>query len=262
MLSKKECFMYNNKKLEILNLSKDYEKNIPVVKGVSFDVFNGEFLSILGASGCGKTTILRMLIGVLSPTSGKILKDGLEITHVHPSKRGMGIVFQNYALFENMTVFMNVAYALKIHHIADYKERTMDILRRMELEVLKDKRPVELSGGQQQRVAIARTMVLRPDIILFDEPLSALDVSTRLTMRNEIKALQAEFGVTMIYVTHDQEEAFAMSDRIMVMRDGQIEQLACPEELIDHPASEFVQHFVADNLQMKIDALTRYRRRT
>ena len=252
--------MQIRKKLEIRDLTKDYEKNIPVVRGVSFDVYDGEFLSILGASGCGKTTILRMLIGVLAPTSGEIRKDGKDITHISPDKRGMGIVLQNYALFESMTVFMNVAYALKIRHIPDYRERTMDMLSRMGLTELKDKKPGELSGGQQQRVAIARTMVLRPDVILFDEPMSALDVSTRLAIRREIKALQAEFGVTMIYVTHDQEEAFAMSDRIMVMRDGQIEQLAAPEELVDSPASDFVRQFVVDNLQQKIDALTSYRR--
>ena len=252
--------MQNVKKLEVIDLRKSYEKDTPVVQGVSFDVNEGEFLSILGASGCGKTTILRMLIGVLSPTGGKILKDGVDITCAHPSERGMGIVFQNYALFENMTVFKNVAYALKHHRVPDYKERAMDMLRRMGLENLRDKKPGELSGGQQQRVAIARTMALRPDIILFDEPLSALDVSTRLMMRREIKALQAEFGVTMIYVTHDQEEAFAMSDRIMVMRDGLIEQFSTPEELVDAPASDFVRSFVVENLNAKIEALTRYRR--
>lgn len=247
-------------KLDVIGLSKNYEENIPVVRGVSFQVWDGEFLSILGSSGCGKTTLLRMLIGVLASTEGKILLDGCDITNAHPSARKMGIVFQNYALFENMTVFMNVAYAMKIHGVKDYKDRTMDILQRMGLEELKDKKPAELSGGQQQRVAIARTMVLQPDIILFDEPLSALDVSTRLMMRREIKELQKAFGVTMIYVTHDQEEAFAMSDRIMVMRNGMIEQLDTPDMLIAEPATDYVRSFVSDNLQMKIDALIRYRR--
>lgn len=248
------------KKLEIIQLKKDYEKDVPVVKGVCFDVYEGEFLSILGASGCGKTTLLRMLMGVLEPSSGKIRKDGRDITHVPPSKRGMGIVFQNYALFESMTVFMNVAYALKLRRDPDYKAKAMDMLRRMDLLDLKDKKPAELSGGQQQRVAIARTLVLRPDVILFDEPLSALDASTRLSMRREIKSLQQEFGVTMIYVTHDQEEAFAMSDRIMVMRGGVIEQLDTPDVLVEQPANEFVRQFVSENLQSKIDALIRYRR--
>ena len=252
--------MQRGKKLEVIDLRKDYELNTPTVKGVSLDVYEGEFLSILGSSGCGKTTILRMLIGALMPTVGRIMKDGKDITQKHPSDRGMGIVFQNYALFENMTVFMNVAYALKVKGVKDYQEKTEDILKRMGLEDLRDKKPAELSGGQQQRVAIARTMVLQPDIILFDEPLSALDVSTRLMMRKEIKALQEESGVTMIYVTHDQEEAFAMSDRIMVMNGGQIEQLSTPEELIEAPANAFVKEFVTDNLQMKIDALIRYRR--
>lgn len=252
--------MQRQKKLEIKDLRKDYEVNIPVVRGVSFDVYNGEFLSILGSSGCGKTTILRMLIGILAPTSGRILKDGVDITTVHPSKRGMGIVFQNYALFENMTVFQNVVYAPRLHRMPDCEARALDMLCRMGLEDLKDKKPVELSGGQQQRVAIARTMVLEPDVILFDEPLSALDVSTRLMMRKEIKNLQKEANVTMIYVTHDQEEAFAMSDRIMVMRDGQIEQLSTPGELVENPASEFVREFVVDNLKMKLDALDQYRR--
>lgn len=257
---RKVSLMQDVKKLEIKNLCKRYSEKDSVIKSISFDVYDGEFLSILGSSGCGKTTILRMLIGILPPTSGKILKDGKDITNAHPSKRGMGIVFQNYALFENMTVFMNVAYALKIHKIPDYKEQTENILERLGLGELRDKKPGELSGGQQQRVAIARTMALKPDIILFDEPLSALDVSTRLLLRNEIKALQKESGITMIYVTHDQEEAFAMSDRIMVMRKGEIEQIASPEELIDAPANEFVKEFVVDNLRMKIDALAKYRR--
>lgn len=251
--------MQRNKKLEVVDLKKDYEKDVPVVTGVTFDVYDGEFLSILGASGCGKTTILRMLIGVLAPTSGQIRKNGVDITALPPAKREMGIVFQNYALFESMTVFMNVAYALKIRRDRAYREKTMDILTRMGLMDLKDKKPAELSGGQQQRVAIARTMVLRPNVILFDEPLSALDASTRIAIRREIKALQKEFGVTIVYVTHDQEEAFAMSDRIMVMREGAIEQLATPQELLREPATEFVRNFVVDNLNQKIDALIQYR---
>ncbi len=252
--------MQKSKKLEISGLCKDYEKDVPVVSDLSFDVYEGEFLSILGSSGCGKTTLLRMLIGVLAPTSGNIRKDGKDITGAHPSKRGMGIVFQNYALFESMSVYRNVAYALKLHHVPDYEAKTEDMLKRMGLWEIRNKKPAELSGGQQQRVAIARTMVLRPEIVMFDEPLSALDVSTRLKLRREIKALQTEAGVTIIYVTHDQEEAFAMSDRIMVMRNGQIEQLDTPNAIIDHPANDFVREFVAENLQQKIDALVRYRR--
>lgn len=252
--------MQESKKLQIKNLCKDYEQNIPVVNNLSFDVYDGEFLSVLGSSGCGKTTLLRMLIGILPPSSGEIWKDGTNITSLPASQRGMGIVFQNYALFDSMTVFKNVSYALKIHHDPAYKQKATDILMRMELWDLRDKKPAELSGGQQQRVAIARTLVLRPDIILLDEPLSALDVSTRLMMRREIKNLQKEYGITMIYVTHDQEEALTMSDRIMVMHNGQIEQLDTPRAIIDHPTTPYVQSFVCDNLQMKLEGLIEYRR--
>ena len=229
---------------------------------VSFNVQNGEFLSILGPSGCGKTTILRILIGLLKPTAGTVSKDGEDITDFPPANRGMGIVFQNYALFENMTVLQNVEYALKIRKEnkskearAKVRQRAMETLKNLGLAEHADKMPGMLSGGQQQRVAIARTMVLNPDIILFDEPMSALDVETRLSLRAELKRIQKEFGTTMIYITHDQEEAFAMSDRIMIMREANIVQLDTPENIVDHPADEYVENFVLKNLQIKIDSL-------
>ncbi len=229
---------------------------------VSFEVRDGEFLSILGPSGCGKTTILRILIGLLKPTSGTILKDGEEITELPPAARGMGIVFQNFALFENMSVLKNVEYALKIRKEnrsaearKQVRERALAMLDQMGLKEHANKMPVMLSGGQQQRVAIARTMVLNPDIILFDEPMSALDVETRLALRAELKRIQKEFGTTMIYITHDQEEAFAMSDRIMIMREANIVQIDTPENIVDHPADEYVESFVLKNLQIKIDSL-------
>ena len=227
---------------------------------VSFDVLEGEFLSLLGPSGCGKTTILRILIGLLSPTGGTILKDGVDITHLPPAKRGMGIVFQNFALFENMTVLGNVEYALKINKStrAEARERALAMIRCMGLEEHMYKKPAALSGGQQQRVAIARTLVLKPDIMLFDEPMSALDVETRLALRQELKQLQAQFGTTMIYITHDQEEAFALSDRIMVMSEATVMQLDTPENIIAHPENDYVRHFVLENLQAKIDSLSRY----
>ncbi len=227
---------------------------------VSFDVTEGEFLSVLGPSGCGKTTILRILIGLLPPTQGQILKDGVDITLLPPAKRGMGIVFQNFALFENMTVLGNVEYALKVNKNtrAEARERALSMIRRMGLEEHMHKKPTALSGGQQQRVAIARTLVLNPDIMLFDEPMSALDVETRLSLRQELKQLQAEFGTTMIYITHDQEEAFAMSDRIMVMSEAKVMQLDTPENIIRNPANDYVRRFVLDNLQAKIDSLSRY----
>ena len=229
---------------------------------VSFDVCNGEFLSILGPSGCGKTTILRILVGLLKPVGGTILKDGQDITALPPAARGMGLVFQNYALFENMTVVQNVEYALKIRKEnrgaagrKAVRQRALAMLEQLGLLEHANKLPAMLSGGQQQRVAIARTMVLNPDIILFDEPMSALDVDTRLSLRDELKRIQKEFGTTMIYITHDQEEAFAMSDRIMIMREAHIVQLDTPENIVDHPADEYVENFVLKNLQIKIDSL-------
>ena len=232
---------------------------------VSFTVYDGEFLSILGPSGCGKTTILRILIGLLKPTGGTVEKDGADITKVNPSDRGMGIVFQNYALFENMTVLQNVEYALKIRKEnksrearAQVREKAIALLNNLNLAEHIHKRPSELSGGQQQRVAIARTLILNPDIILFDEPMSALDVATRLSLRDELKRIQKEYGTTMIYITHDQEEAFSMSDRIMVMQEARIEQLDTPENIVLHPANDYVREFVLQNLQTKIESLTRY----
>ncbi len=247
-------------KLEISNLCKGYKSNADVLKSVSFSVNDGEFLSILGPSGCGKTTLLRILIGLLAPDGGVVIKDGRDITTARPSERGMGIVFQNYALFENMTVLQNVAYALRFRKVPkrDAQERAMRMLEAVGLQEHAKKTPHHLSGGQQQRVAIARTLVLNPDIVLFDEPMSALDVATRLAMRRELKDLQKSFGTTMIYVTHDQEEAFALSDRIMIMNRGEISQLDTPDRIAQAPANNYVRQFVLDNLQAKADSLARF----
>ena len=250
-------------KIVVSDVSKDFKSSINVLNKISFSVIEGEFLSILGPSGCGKTTLLRILVGLLPPTSGKVEKDGIDITNAPPSERGMGIVFQNYALFENMTALENVAYALKQNKEtkATAAETACEMLKVVGLESEKDKRPGKLSGGQQQRVAIARTMAMHPDVILFDEPMSALDVDTRLSLRSELKQLQARFGTTMIYITHDQEEAFAMSDRIMVMDKGVIQQLDTPSNIIDHPANEYVDRFVKQNIQIKIDSLLPFSRK-
>ena len=231
-----------------------------ILEHINFDVKDGEFLSILGPSGCGKTTILRVLIGLLAPTGGTVVKDGVDITKFAPSKRGMGIVFQNYALFENMTVLKNVEYALRLDKSrkAQSRQIAMDMLKAVGLEEHAKKKPSRLSGGQQQRVAIARTLALAPDVILFDEPMSALDVDTRMILRDELKELQKKFGTTMIYITHDQEEAFAMSDRIMVMDNGIIHQIDTPENIIANPADDYVRRFVVHNLQLKIDSLSRF----
>ena len=231
-----------------------------ILRGVSFDVARGEFLSILGASGCGKTTTLRILMGLEKADSGSIVTDGRDITGLAPSERGMGMVFQDYALFENMTVSQNVEYPLSFKPALkqDRKRIAADLLERVGLGDQGAKRVSQLSGGQQQRVSIARTLALNPGIILFDEPMSALDVETRLALRSDLKAIQAEFGTTMVYITHDQEEAFALSDRVMVMREGGIEQVGTPEELLASPATEYVKTFVIDNLSRKIGSLERF----
>ncbi len=243
-------------KLQIRNLKKGYDGN-EVLQQVSFDVRDGEFLSILGPSGCGKTTLLRILIGLMEPDSGTIEKDGKDITHERPDNRGMGIVFQNYALFENMSVIKNVEYALKIHgkSKAEAKKIATEMLNIVGLSEHSKKMPRQLSGGQQQRVAIARTLALNPDIVLFDEPMSALDALTRMSMRAELKQIQKKFGMTMIYVTHDQEEAFALSDRIMVMEKGVISQLDTPEAICANPANDYVKTFVLDTLRSKVESL-------
>ena len=246
-------------KLQVKGLVKSFEGK-ETLHGITFDVYPGEFLSILGPSGCGKTTTLRILMGLLAPDEGSVCLEGQDITTVSPDKRNMGIVFQNYALFENMTVLGNVEYALKFRpHLKDLKtEISLKVLDQLGLTEYKDRSVRELSGGQQQRVCIARTLALSPEIILFDEPMSALDVETRLSLRAELKRIQKEFGTTMIYITHDQEEAFALSDRVMVMDGGYIHQLATPDEIIEHPADEFVSSFVVENLRIKMASLARF----
>jgi ABC-type Fe3+/spermidine/putrescine transport system ATPase subunit len=246
-------------KLEIQNLVHVFNRQ-QVLHGLNFTVKDGEFLSILGPSGCGKTTILRILIGLLRPSSGCIIKDGVDITGSPPSGRNMGIVFQNYALFQNMTVLGNVEYALKFNKEfrARSREIAENIIGQVGLTEHISKKPGKLSGGQQQRVAIARTLAMNPEIILFDEPMSALDAATRLLLRDEIKRIQKQFHSTMIYITHDQEEAFAMSDRIMVMDQGVIQQLDPPESIIAGPANDYVRDFVIGNLRLKVDSLVRY----
>mgnify|MGYP003294125594 CR=1 FL=1 len=246
-------------KLEIRNLNKTIDQKT-ILNDISFEVYDGEFLSILGPSGCGKTTLLRILIGLDKATSGSILLRGKDISSEAPSDRKMGIVFQNYALFENMSVLENVEYALKIRKEtkAGARERASEMLKTMGLEEHANKKPRALSGGQQQRVAIARTLVLNPEIILFDEPMSALDVETRIALRKELKDIQKQFGSTMIYITHDQEEAFALSDRIMVMEESKLVQLDTPENLMTNPCNEYIQSFVVDNLKAKFDSIKRF----
>ena len=242
--------------LEICNLTKVYDHKT-VLDDISFTVNDGEFLSILGPSGCGKTTLLKILIGIETPTKGKILKKGVDITKLNPSKREMGMVFQNYALFPNMTVLKNVMYALSVKYKdkEKAKKESIKILKLVNMEEHLEKYPHELSGGQQQRVAIARTLSLNPDIILFDEPMSALDADNRLGLRKELKKIQKDFKTTMIYITHDQEEAFSLSDRVMVMKEGRIEQIDIPNKIYNHPANEYVRNFVTRHLREKVSSI-------
>lgn len=242
--------------LEVKNLTKKYN-NKTVLNNISFKVNNGEFLSILGPSGCGKTTLLKILIGIETATSGTIIKDDKNITNVDASKRGMGIVFQNYALFPNMTALENVSYALNIQ-LKDKKrakEKSLKMLEMINMTEHLNKYPHELSGGQQQRVAIARTLVLNPDIILFDEAMSALDADNRLHLRKELKAIQKKLKTTMIYITHDQEEAFSLSDRVMILNNGNIEQIDKPNVVFNKPASEYVRNFVTNHLIEKVNSI-------
>ncbi len=242
--------------LEIKNLTKVYKKKT-VLNNISFTVKDGEFLSILGPSGCGKTTLLKILIGIEMPTSGEVIKQGKVITNLDPSKREMGMVFQNYALFPNMTVLDNVMYALniKLKNRNKAQNEALKMLKVVNMEEHLNKYPHELSGGQQQRVAIARTLSLKPDIILFDEPMSALDADNRLGLRKELKEIQKKFKTTMIYITHDQEEAFSLSDRVMVMRSGNIEQIDTPNKIYNYPANEYVRNFVTNHLIEKVSSI-------
>lgn len=239
--------------IKVESLLKKYGNKV-VLNSVSFDIKQGEFFSILGPSGCGKTTLLRCLIGIEHPESGSIEKNGVDITNANPKDRGMGIVFQNYALFPNMTVYQNIGYALKARKMAkeDIDKKVRQIIDDVGLSDHINKKPRQLSGGQQQRVAIARTLVLRPDLVLFDEPMSALDSDIRMQLRALIKEVQKKRGISMVYITHDQEEAFSLSDRIMVMNNGNILQIGTPKDIYYHPATDFVKNFVVNNLNEKV----------
>ncbi len=220
------------------------------VKGVNFEVPKGTLTTILGPSGCGKTTILRMIAGLELPTSGQVFIDGREVTTLGPAERNVSMMFQSYALFPHMSVLDNVAYGLRMsgQDKAAARTRGVEALRGVGLVGYDERLPSELSGGQQQRVALARALVLEPAVLLFDEPLSNLDARLRREMREEIRALQQRLGLTVAYVTHDQSEALAVSDQIIVMDHGVIAQAGTPQELYEHPASEFVAGFMGEAL--------------
>ena len=216
------------------------------VRSVTLEIASGEFFALLGPSGCGKTTLLRIIAGFERPDRGTVMLDGEDITHAPPGERAIGMVFQNYALFPHLTVFENVAFGLRARRTpeGEIRSRVEEVLVRVALPDKGPRRVTELSGGEQQRVAVARSLVLRPRILLFDEPLSNLDVALRVTTREEIRTLQRAAGVTTLYVTHDQTEAMSLADRIAVMREGAIEQVGPPASLYDAPATPFVAGFL------------------
>jgi putative spermidine/putrescine transport system ATP-binding protein len=218
------------------------------LRNVSIDVEPGEFLSLLGPSGSGKTTLLRIIAGMLEPTAGKVIVGGRDITRLPPQHRNMGFVFQNYALFPHMTVFENVAFPLTLRQVRGQalRRRVAEALQLVQLSGLDHRYPAQLSGGQQQRVSLARALVFRPEVLLMDEPLGSLDKRLRQQLQIELRRLQRDIGVTTIYVTHDQEEAFSMSDRIAVMRQGSVAQVGAPPEIYRSPADPFIANFVGD----------------
>ena len=233
--------------LKVEEISKKFGKH-SVLKGISFDVKKGEFMSFLGPSGCGKSTLIRIIAGLENPDLGRILLDSEEITSLDTSKRNFGIVFQSYALFPNLTAYQNIEYGIRMKKLSamEMREKIMNIIKLVDLEKSINKYPAQMSGGQQQRVALARVLVLEPALLLLDEPLSALDAKVRGRLRKELKYIQEKTGITTIMVTHDQEEALTMSDRIAVMHDGEIVQIGRPEEIYNAPSNPFVADFIGE----------------
>jgi putative spermidine/putrescine transport system ATP-binding protein len=231
--------------LELYNLSKSFGKTDAVLD-FNLDIDKGELVSFLGPSGCGKTTTLRMVAGFENPSTGTIKVDGKDITTRPPNQRDVGMVFQSYALFPNMTVGDNIGFGLKIHKkpAEEIKKRVDEMLALIHMPDYGDRYPYQLSGGQQQRVALARALALSPEVLLLDEPLSALDAKIRVSLRSEIRTIQQALGITAIYVTHDQEEALSLSDRVVVMNAGRMEQVGPPFEIYNFPKTEFVAQFV------------------
>ena len=240
--------------LRVEGLSKSFE-GTQVLRDLSFEVQRGEFVTLLGPSGCGKTTTLRIVAGLLAPDAGRVILSGSDITDAPPEKRPLNTVFQNYALFPHMNVEKNISYGLRMRGMkkAEWRPKVEEMLRLVQLEGCEKRMPSQLSGGQCQRVAIARTLILEPELLLLDEPLGALDLNLRRQMQVELKDIQKRLGVAFVYITHDQEEALNMSDRIAVMRNGRFEQVGAPEQIYDHPATRFAAEFIGQTNLLECD---------
>lgn len=234
--------------LELRNLKKSFTSDEYVLQGINLTIGKGEFITLLGASGCGKTTTLRIIAGLEQPDSGSVWLEGQDVTALEPNRRDVNTVFQNYALFPHMNVAENIGYGLKIRKVpkGEIKKKVKEMLELVQLEGYEKRKPSELSGGQRQRVAIARALANNPRVLLLDEPLGALDLQLRRAMQLELKRLQKKLGITFIYITHDQEEAINMSDRIVVMNKGRFEQIGTPDEIYDHPRTSYVASFVGN----------------
>ena len=234
--------------LELKEIKKSFTEGEAVLDNISLEISKGEFITLLGSSGCGKTTTLRIIAGLEQPDAGSVWLDGREVTGLEPNQRDVNTVFQNYAFFPHMNVAENIGYGLKLKKVpkSEIRKKVSQMLELVQLEGYEKRKPSELSGGQKQRVAIARALVNNPKVLLLDEPLGALDLQLRRAMQIELKHLQKKLGITFIYITHDQEEAINMSDRIAVMRDGRIEQIGTPDEIYNHPKTSYVATFVGN----------------
>ena len=243
-------------RIKTVNIVKRFG-NFVALRGISLDIRDGEFFTILGPSGCGKTTFLRSIAGFELVDEGKIFFDDEDVTYLPPHKRNTGMVFQNYALWPHMTVYDNIAYGLKVRKVPkeEIDRRVKEVLKMVHLEGMEKRTPHQLSGGQQQRVALARALVINPRVLLLDEPLSNLDAKLRLEMRAELKRLQKQLGITAIYVTHDQEEAMSISDRLAVMDIGVVKQVGTPEDIYNRPSDPFVANFIGQGTFIKGEVL-------